>query len=204
MTELPIILASESPRRKQLLDQINLTCTVIPSGLLEDKHDGQAPEEYAAELAAAKAAAVAEKHPDALVIGADTIVILENEILGKPTDRDDAFLILSKLSGRTHTVITGVSIQSKKHSISDNFFEETQVSFKKISDFDIYTYIDTYQPFDKAGSYGIQDGFSVWIHHIEGCFFNVMGFPLSAFYERFLSIMKQIENINRNPVGGME
>ena len=181
MTELPIILASESPRRKQLLDQINLTCTVIPSGLLEDKHDGQAPEEYAAELAAAKAAAVAEKHPDALVIGADTIVILENEILGKPTDRDDAFLILSKLSGRTHTVITGVSIQSKKHSISDNLFEETQVSFKKISDFDIYTYIDTYQPFDKAGSYGIQDYSSIFVEKINGSYDNVVGFPLSKF-----------------------
>ncbi len=204
MTDIPIILASKSPRRKLLLDQIDLGCTVIPSGIQEDKHTGQPPEEYAIDLATAKAAAISEKYPDALVIGADTIVVLEKEILGKPTDRDDAFLILSKLSGKTHTVITGMSILSKKFSVSDNFFEKTMVSFKQINDSDIYRYIDTYKPFDKAGSYGIQDQFSVWIQKIEGCFFNVMGFPLSAFFERYRSIMKRIENNNRNPVGGME
>ncbi|MBT3216092.1 MAG: septum formation protein Maf [Candidatus Marinimicrobia bacterium] len=202
MTEIPIILASESPRRKQLLDQIDIKCTVIPSEIEEEKPKRENPMDYAVRLASAKASAIAKTHPDGLVIGADTIVVLNDEILGKPADRNDAIRILSKLSGKTHTVITGVSIQSINHKVASDFYEETTVSFKNINDSDIYKYIDTYKPFDKAGSYGIQDPFTVWIRSINGCFFNVMGFPLSSFFERFRTIISQIDNKKRNTVGG--
>jgi septum formation protein len=202
MTEIPIILASESPRRKQLLDQIDIKCTVIPSEIEEEKPKRENPMDYAVRLASAKASAIAKTHPDGLVIGADTIVVLNDEILGKPADRNDAIRILSKLSGKTHTVITGVSIQSINHKVASDFYEETTVSFKNINDSYIYKYIDTYKPFDKAGSYGIQDPFTVWIRSINGCFFNVMGFPLSSFFERFRTIISQIDNKKRNTVGG--
>jgi len=204
MTDIPIILASHSPRRKQLLEQIDLAFTVEPSGIHEEKHNGQSPEQYASELASAKSAAVSKQFPDALVIGADTIVVHKDQILGKPADRDDAYRILSCLSGQKHKVITAVSIRSLHHDISELFHEATIVSFVELGDSDIYEYIDTYKPYDKAGSYGIQDRFSVWIDHIEGCFFNVMGFPLSAFYERYTSIMNCIENNRPNTVGGKD
>ena len=123
-----------------------------------------------------------------MVIGADTIVVLDEKILGKPNNIIDSFSMLQSLSGRTHEVITGMSFLNISFGIDFTFNERTYVSFKTLSDSDIHYYIDNYNPLDKAGSYGIQDWFSVWVEKIDGCYYNVMGFPLSTFYQYYLSL----------------
>ncbi len=180
-----IILASNSPRRKQLLRQIDLEFSVIPSTVHEDFSLKLPPAEFVRHYAAEKARAVAREHANALVIGADTIVVHGVNILGKPADRADSFRMLSELSGRTHTVLTGVSLQILSENIEDTFFEATRVTFQRLSADDINYYIDNYKPFDKAGSYGIQDWFATGIKKVDGCFYNVVGFPLAAFYRHF-------------------
>ncbi len=135
-----------------------------------------------------KAMDIAYIEKDSLVIGADTIVVRDHAILGKPGDRKDSFSMLSSLSGRTHTVITGVSIQHVSQNVDHTFTDETHVTFKELSKEEIDYYIDRYKPFDKAGSYGIQDWFSVCVDKVEGCFYNVVGFPLAAFYREVSSL----------------
>jgi|APSaa5957512535_1039671.scaffolds.fasta_scaffold00847_3 septum formation protein len=190
MTKTPeIILASTSPRRKQLLEQIDLSFEIIPSSVHEDFSISLEPEQFAMHYAQAKAENVALQHPGSLVIGADTIVVFDGKILGKPKDENDSFNMLSMLSGQTHKVVTGVSIQWKNNNINDTFFETTYVTFTRFDSNAINCYIETYHPFDKAGSYGIQDSFSVYVKKIEGDFYNVMGFPLSAFFKRFSDII---------------
>lgn len=190
LKSIPIILASGSPRRRQLLHQIDLEFEVIVSHVHEDFDLDLPPVEFAKHYAHAKALEVAKQYQDSLVIGADTIVVLDNDILGKPRDRKESFVMLKRLSGRTHTVLTGMSLQWVTGNVSDTFYTATKVTFNNLSDEDIFYYIDTYKPFDKAGSYGIQDWFSVCVNKVEGCFYNVMGFPLSAFYEHYKSILK--------------
>ena len=185
-----IILASASPRRKKMLDQINFSFQVIPSQVEEDFSIKLNPPDFAEYYAKAKAMDVAQHHPDRFVVGADTVVVFEGNILGKPKDRDDSFRMLSTLSGQTHTVYTGVSIQCLSTGVDDTFHGKTNVTFNTLSNDSIFYYIDTYKPFDKAGSYGIQDWFSVCVHRIEGCFYNVMGFPLSLFYRHFTAHQK--------------
>ena len=164
MRSAAIVLASGSPRRKQLLEQIDLEFLVIPSQVHEDFDLDLSPEKFVEHYAKEKAKDIAKAHPDKWIIGADTIVVFNAEILGKPKDREDSFRMLKMLSGNTHQVFTGVSIQQSKMQVSDTF--------------------------DKAGSYGIQDWFSVCVNHIDGCFYNVMGFPLSMFYSRFSALLK--------------
>ena len=188
----PIILASNSPRRKSLLKLIDLQFKVIASSVHEDFNINLKPIEFAKHYANLKALDVAEKHPNSLVIGADTIVVLDEEIIGKPKDENDSKLMLRKLSGRTHTVITGVSLVWRKENIVDTFNEETKVTFQNLTDEQIQFYIDKYNPLDKAGSYGIQDWFAVCVKKIDGCFYNVMGMPLSNFYNRFIKIITEI------------
>jgi len=186
----PIILASNSPRRKQLLEKSDLSFKVIPSNVYEDfdiKLPAKAFVEYYAEQ---KALNIANIYRDHYVIGADTIVVLDKLILGKPKDRDDSYNMLKSLSGKTHMVYTGVSILHKNYGISKTFHEITEVTFNTLCNRDILYYIDTYNPFDKAGSYGIQDWFSVCIKKINGCFYNVMGLPLSSFYKHFNKLIK--------------
>ena len=189
-----IILASNSPRRKSLLELIDLPFKVIASSVHEDFNIDLKPIDFAKHYAKLKALHVAKNNPDSLVIGADTIVVLDNEIIGKPADENDSKTMLKKLSGRTHTVITGVSLVWQEKNIIDTFFERTKVTFQKLTDEQIQYYIDNYHPLDKAGSYGIQDWFAVCVKKIDGCFYNVMGFPLSKFYEHFTKI------INRNVI----
>ena len=189
MRSAAIVLASGSPRRKQLLEQINLEFLVIPSQVHEDFDLDLSPEKFVEHYAKEKAKDIAKAHPDKWIIGADTIVVFNAEILGKPKDRDDSFRMLKMLSGNTHQVFTGVSIQQSKMQVSDTFHEYTNVTFNTLDDMVISYYIDTYKPFDKAGSYGIQDWFSVCVNHIDGCFYNVMGFPLSMFYSRFSALL---------------
>ena len=188
MNFIPFILASGSPRRKQLLNQIGLEFTVIPSDVDEDFTLDLPPEAFTEHWAREKAKSVAKIHPDSLIVGADTIVVLDGNILGKPKDKKDSFNMLQSLSGKTHEVITGVSFISLEQELDHTFNERTFVSFNTLSDRDIKSYIDIYNPLDKAGSYGIQDWFSVHIHRVEGCYYNVMGLPLSSFYSYFKSV----------------
>jgi len=191
MKKLPTILASASPRRKQLLTQIDLEFSISPSTVHEDFSINLPPREFVEHYAKLKALDVAKHHPNQLVIGADTIVVLNDNILGKPATEAESFEMLSSLSGNTHTVITGVSLQCLVGDINVTFTENTSVTFRNLSDQEINYYIKNYHPLDKAGSYGIQDWFAVCVKKIDGCFYNVMGFPLSAFYQEY----KKIEHI---------
>ena len=188
----PIILASNSPRRKSLLELIDLKFDIIPSSVHEDFNINLKPIDFAKHYANLKALDVAEKYPKHLVIGADTIVVLDDAIFGKPADEDDSKAMLKKLSDRTHTVITGVSLVWQKKNIIDTFFEKTKVTFQNLTDEQIQFYIENYHPLDKAGSYGIQDWFAVCVKKIDGCFYNVMGMPLSNFYNHFTKIINGI------------
>ena len=190
LNKYPIVLASGSPRRKQLLEQINLEFEVVPSQINEDFSINLSPTDFVEHYAQEKAKDVAKSYPDKWVIGADTIVVLGSHILGKPKDGNDSFHMLKQLSGNTHQVITGVSIQNINQDISNSFHELTNVTFNSLSDNVINYYIETYKPFDKAGSYGIQDWFSVCVNRIDGCFYNVMGFPLSSFYSHFIDLLE--------------
>lgn len=181
----PIILASNSPRRKQLLDMIGFEFTVQPSAVDEDLHLELIPEDFVQHYAREKSLDIANQNSAHIVIGADTIVVLNNKILGKPNNEDESYKMLKSLSGQTHSVYTGVSFNQINTEISETFFEQTKVTFTELSDEDILFYIKTYKPLDKAGSYGIQDRFAVFVQRIEGCFYNVMGFPIAAFYNRY-------------------
>ena len=184
-----LILASASPRRAELLRLIGLDFQVIPSTIKEDGIDAQDPASHVLQLSLAKAKDVASKVAEGLVVGADTIVVLDGEILGKPKDEIEATAMLNRLSGRTHKVFTGFSIieNSGGNSISD--FETTKVHFRTLNDWEIDSYVKTQNPMDKAGAYGIQDQSAVFADKIEGCFYNVVGFPLTKFYLTFLQII---------------
>lgn len=171
------ILASQSPRRQELIGNILSEYDVIVSDVEETLPDGIAPEEVPAYLAGVKARAVAEEHPDDVVIGADTVVILDGQVLGKPKDKDDAFQMLRALSGKAHTVITGCAIIHNGRMTT--FADHTRVEFYPLSDREILDYIATGEPFDKAGAYGIQGRGCVLVKRIEGDFFNVMGLPVA-------------------------
>lgn len=179
------ILASQSPRRKQLLAWADIDFDVIVSAAEEDFPAEMDVQEVPVHIAQKKAIDVQDKikhelpiHQGKWIIAADTIVVLENEIIGKPIDRADAIHILQKLSGKTHRVITGVYLINDTESI--NFSETTLVHFHPLTLSQIEYYVDQYQPYDKAGAYGIQDWIGVvGIQGIEGDFYNVMGLPVS-------------------------
>jgi len=171
-----IILASKSPRRQELLHHITDNFEVIVSEAEETLPQGIKPEEAPVYLSRVKAQAVAEEHPGRVVVGADTVVILDGEVLGKPRDKDDALRMLRALSGKIHTVVTGCTILSGRQTAS--FADTTSVEFYPLTDREIEEYIATGEPFDKAGAYGIQGKGSVLVKRIEGDFFNVMGLPV--------------------------
>lgn len=177
-----IILASESPRRSELLKMIGLNFTVHPSHIEETYHNQLTPVEYALQNAKRKSAKVAEKYPASLIISADTIVICEDEVLEKPEDERHAFDILNKLNGRTHEVITAFGIGWKNSGVSIFDHERTRVTFRSLTDDEIHAYIKTGEPFDKAGGYGAQGYGALLIERVEGCYFNVVGLPLAKFY----------------------
>ena len=180
-----IVLASSSPRRKALLEQLGLKFEIIPADV-EEKFDASCrPEELSMSFALLKARHVASGlKPDCLVIGADTIVVLEKQpgfdmMLGKPADAEDAFKMLKLLQGRRHRVITGVAVVRTPDGEHELGFEETDVYIRSLSDYDIRRYINTGEPMDKAGAYGIQGIGSILVERIEGCCFNVVGLPLA-------------------------
>lgn len=177
-----LILASASPRRKQLLEMARIPFEVIISGVSESSPENLTPEETAIFIAHQKALAVkkiveAERN-DYLIIGADTVVVLDGQILGKPSEQEAAAKMLERLSGKTHHVITGVSLLSPQSSSS--FFEKTEVTFAPLNKAQIDFYIRNYQPFDKAGGYAIQEWIgAVGIREIRGDYYNVVGLPVS-------------------------
>ena len=182
-----IILASKSPRRKQLLKDMGIRFKAISKNVKEVYPLDMNPAETALFLSELKAGAFPESEldNDTLVIAADTIVSLNGKIMGKPSNHDDAKKILEKLSGRDHEVITGVSLKSKDKFRS--FSVKTKVHFKKLSNEEIDFYVDHYKPMDKAGAYGIQEWIGyIGIDKIEGSFYNVMGLPTQKLYEELL------------------
>lgn len=175
---MKIILASGSPRRKELLTLAGVHFTVIPSGADENiNKETLSPAQTVEALASLKASDVFSRCPDCAVIGSDTVVASDGRILGKPTDCDDAFNMLSALSGKTHSVFTGVCIKTPEHTTV--FSEETRVTFYPLTPDEIYEYIATGEPMDKAGSYGIQGKGCTLVQRIDGDYFNVVGLPVA-------------------------
>jgi septum formation protein len=176
-----IILASKSPRRKQILQQVGLEFTVEVSDFDEAQVKFKTPEDLVEKLSLEKAKVIAGKNPDAIIIGADTTVIYKNEIIGKPTSKQDAVRILKLLSGNIHEVVTGFTVISDKKSITKHV--TSKVKFKKLSEVEIKAYVATGEPMDKAGGYGIQDKGGLFIENIQGDYFNVVGLPIFAVSE---------------------
>jgi len=175
-SKLNLILASASPRRAELLRNAGISFVVQPAELDESRRPGEAPTAYAERLATEKARAVFAKNPQAFVLGADTIVTVDKEVLGKPRDAKDAARMLRLLSGKKHLVTTGVCLM--RPGASDIQHETTEVYFRQLSEQDIRWYVGTGEPMDKAGAYAIQGGASRWVDRIVGCYFNVVGLPV--------------------------
>jgi len=174
-----LILASGSARRRELLELMEYDFEVIPANANEDIAPC-APGEYVEKLALTKAREIHAKHPGACVVGCDTIVWLDGEIIGKPEDAEDAFRILKKLNGKRHTVFTGVAVLAGEEA--NVFHDRTDVTFYPLSDEELRGYISTGEPLDKAGAYGIQGPGSILVERVEGCYFTVMGLPNPMLY----------------------
>lgn len=172
-----LLLASSSPRRKQLLEMANLCFEILPSHIDEQFQEDESPEQIVQSLAYQKAKAVASTNPDAYVIGADTVVVYNGHILGKPKTKQEAANMLCLLSGNTHEVLTGVAIVTPDQETV--FVERTAVTFWDLAEEDISAYIATGEPMDKAGAYGIQGQAALFVKRIEGDYFSVVGLPLS-------------------------
>lgn len=173
-----IVLASSSPRRKELLNKYNLNLHIFPADIDEYYGEGELPEQIAMSLALEKALWVEKYFEKEIIISADTIVVLKDEILNKPIDEKHAFNMLRDLSGKEHEVITGLSIIRANTNLKIIDFESTIVKFRDISDDKIKRYINTREPMDKAGAYGIQGYGQVLIERLNGCYSNVVGLPL--------------------------
>ena len=177
---MKLILASASPRRAEILHSAGLQFSVLSSAVDETPIPAESPNDLVQRLALAKAALVAARAlGPAIIIAADTVVVLEGEILGKPRTSEDARQMLEKLSGRTHSVMTGVALIRLPDVERREFIETTQVHFASISKDEIVKYLSSGEPFDKAGAYAIQGLAGRYIPRIDGCYFNVMGLPLS-------------------------
>ncbi len=174
-----IILASSSPRRKELLEKYNLDPIIFKPDIEEKELDCEKPIQIAMSLAFEKAYCVSKYFKnDEIIIGADTIVVFENKVLGKPRDKEDAFRILSLLSGKEHHVITGLSLIQANSNLKIIDYEKTKVQFRELTKDRINRYIRTMEPMDKAGAYGIQGYGEMLVKGIEGCYSNVVGLPL--------------------------
>ena len=184
------ILASKSPRRIEILKMIGLDFNIEPSKLNEKIKINLKGKLFAEYWSKEKAKLISNQYPDSLVIGADTVVVFKGQILGKPKDKNDSKNMIEMLSGNIHEVITGVTLICKNKQISNTFSETTSVVVKKIPNEKINFYIDNYKTSDKAGSYGIQEWFSIWIKKINGCYYNVMGLPISKFYDEYSKIIR--------------
>lgn len=177
MSSCRVVLASGSPRRRQLLNLIGIEHEALPSNIDETMRPREAPRRHAERLAREKASAIANRQPDRITIAADTIVVINKKVLGKPVDADDARRMLSMLSGREHTVITAVAVARGRKLRSA--VEEVRVKFRRLRDDEIDAYVATGEPMDKAGAYGIQGYGATIVECVDGDYFAVMGLPLA-------------------------
>jgi len=180
---MKLILASTSPRRAALLAEAGVAFTTVAPEVGEEIDPDLKPEQNARLIAMKKASAVAGKYPDGLVLAADTMVVLDGEIIGKPIDPHDARMMLSKLSGREHTVLTGFSLMMERGGYHSSHVESSFVKFKKLPERVIEEYVATGEPLDKAGAYGIQGSFREWIAGYRGSYTNIMGLPMEPLAE---------------------
>ncbi len=179
----PFILASGSPRRKQLLQKLGLEFEVLVSEVDESFEAGRRPSNVAEDISARKAKAISPMRPEAITLAADTIVLLDGNILGKPTDADDAVRMLQKLSNKVHTVLTGLTLAHPASGRQFTSHEETSVFFADMTQGEIEGYVATGSPMDKAGAYGIQDDHgALFVARLEGDYYNVVGLPLFKMY----------------------
>ncbi|HLI64530.1 MAG TPA: Maf family protein [Terriglobales bacterium] len=175
-----LVLASASPRRSELLRNAAIPFTIEPAHIHEEPLPNERPVDYAQRLARDKALAVLARCPHDVVLGADTVVVIDQHLLEKPANADDATRMLRLLSGRTHQVITGICLAASGFERTEA--EITQVRFSRLSDEEIAAYVATGEPMDKAGGYAIQGIASRWVERIEGCYFNVVGLPVPRLY----------------------
>lgn len=176
-----LVLASSSPRRRDLLTHAGIAFQVDPAEVDETRRRGEAPEEYARRVALAKAETVKSRRPHDTVLGADTIVVVDAEVLGKPADAEDAKVMLRKLRGRSHEVVTAVALLRDGRTLQHE--ERTRVAFSDVTEGEIEAYVAHGEPMDKAGAYAIQGWASRWITRIEGDYFNVVGLPVAAVWK---------------------
>ena len=186
-----LILASTSPRRKDLLSQIGLTFTIVPSDFEEDMSLPLSPDKLTMHLSKEKALAVAKNYPDAVIIGADTVVAIDGAVLGKAHTKEDAQRMLSMLSGKTHQVITGLTViipageSPTGEQIIESVASINNVTFKPLAGEEIEWYIQTGEPLEKAGAYGIQGLGAMFVEKVEGSYSGIVGLPLEILYEIF-------------------
>lgn len=180
---VPLILASSSPRRKILLEALHIPFEIQVADIEENRLPDEHPADMVTRLSRMKAQAVSSVQKTALVLAADTMVLLDDQVLGKPVDKSDSIQMLQRLSGRSHTVLTGFSLVHEESKRASTAVESTLVTFDEMSEEEIVEYVETGTTLDKAGSYGIQDDRgSLFISRIDGDFFNVMGLPLNRLY----------------------
>jgi septum formation protein len=178
-----IVLASASPRRRELLSQVGISFEVVPGDIDEENAElSGTPGQKAEQLAYMKAANVAARLESGLVLGADTIVVCDDEIFGKPADEDDARRMLMKLGGREHQVITGIALVDASDGKARTAHEITAVRFSELTGREIDAYIASGEPFDKAGAYAIQGRAAIFVESLDGCYSNVVGLPLRRLY----------------------
>jgi septum formation protein len=186
---MKLILASASPRRAEILRDSGMSFTVMSSAVDETPIPGESPNEYVHRLACAKAELVAARSVGpVIIIGADTVVVLDGQIIGKPRSAEDARRTLQLLSGRTHSVVTGVMLIRLPDAERRGFVDTTQVQFSAISPDEISRYLATDEPYDKAGAYAIQGRAGRYISRIEGCYFNVVGMPLARLWQELTAL----------------
>jgi septum formation protein len=186
VTSCKVVLASSSPRRSELLNLIGIAHEVRPANLDESMRPRETPRRHAERLARDKASAVAMRDPDLITIAADTIVVIDRKVLGKPADKEEAARMLAMLSGKEHTVITAVAVSRGKKLRSA--IEEVKVKFRRLREDEIEAYIATGEPMDKAGAYGIQGYGATIVERVEGDYFAVMGLPLV----RLIGLMRDV------------
>lgn len=187
-----IILASASPRRKEILENVNVKFTAVASDIDEVILENEPPKELVKRLAFEKCMDIARKNKDALVIGADTIVVLNNHILGKPNNEEDAYNMVKLLSGKKHQVITGISLINLSSDKKVIDYVVSEVTFKDLSEETIRDYINTKESLDKAGAYGIQGYGGLLVENINGDYFNIVGLPIS----RISDLLREYFDVN--------
>lgn len=193
LSDFQVLLCSNSPRRKQLLKEMGIDFTIVKNDFIEEINTQLTPKDLVINLSQAKSLAYYKLVDKEILITVDTIVWHNNKNIGKPVDREEAKFILNTLSGDWHEVYSGVTLRNQH--IMHSFFDVTMVKFKSLSEEEIDYYIDTYQPYDKAGSYGAQEWLGyIGIEKIEGSFFNVMGLPTHKLYEELICFVRKIKN----------